>query len=106
MDAGEIEKGVEKGVEQNSAATTEWSVKEIGEADEASELKHSGMDTTTETFEPGGGVVDVTPSLGSEAQDELLLLAKPPPETLCNRGAPDHNSASHARRGGEREQQD
>ena len=44
MDAGEIEKWVE----QHSAATAQWSAKEINEAEEASELKPSGMDTTTE----------------------------------------------------------
>ena len=29
------------------------------------------MDTTTEAFEPGGGVGDVTPTLGSNAQDNI-----------------------------------
>ena len=47
-DAGEIEKGVE----QQSTATVEWSVKETNEAEEASELKPSGMNTTTTAFEP------------------------------------------------------
>ena len=35
------------------------------------------MDTTTEAFEPGGGVAEVTPTLGSKVQDEFLLVAKP-----------------------------
>ena len=73
MDAG----GIKKKVEQHSATTTEWSVKETDEAGEAPELILSSMYTTTEAFEPGGGVTDVTTTLGSEAQDEFPLVAKP-----------------------------
>ena len=70
MDAG----GIEKEVEEHSAAIAEWSARETDEAEEASELK---SDTTTEAFEPGGGVMQMTPTCGSEAQDEFLLVAKP-----------------------------
>ena len=58
MDAG----GIEKEVEEHSAAIAEWSARETDEAEEASEMKHYGMDTTTEAVEPGGGVAEVTPT--------------------------------------------
>ena len=35
------------------------------------------MDTNTEAFDPGGGAAEVAPTLGSEAQDECFLVAKP-----------------------------
>ena len=66
--------GIEKGVEQQSLAITEWSA-EIVTAEEAFKLGWSGMDTTTDAFEPGGGAVEMTPTHGSEAQDEVLLVA-------------------------------
>ena len=91
MDAGEIEKGVE----QQSAATVEWSVKETNEAEEASELKPSAMNTTTADFEPGGGLAEVTPKLGREAQDELLLVAKPSyPHPIDHSGTGGHLTMS------------
>ena len=34
------------------------------------------MDTTPDEFEPGGGVVKMTPTRGSEAQAEIPLVAK------------------------------
>ena len=77
MDTGEVEKGVE----QNSASTAEWSAKEIDEVEEASELKPPGLDTTSEAFEPGGVAAESTPTLGSKAQDEFLLEAKPSTQT-------------------------
>ena len=70
MDTGRIEEWVE----QQSAATAEWSVKGTPETEETSELEPSGMNTTTE---PGDGVVQVTSTLGSEVRDKLLLVAKP-----------------------------
>ena len=72
IDAGRIEKWVE----QKSAATAEWSAKRNNEAEEDSELRPPGIDTTTEAFEPGGRVAEVTPKLGSEAQDKLLPVEK------------------------------
>jgi hypothetical protein len=70
MDTGRIEEWVE----QQSAATAEWSVKGTPETEETSELEPSGMNTT---MEPGDGVVQVTSTLGSEDRDKLLLVAKP-----------------------------
>ena len=73
MDTGRIKEWVE----QQSAATAEWSVKGTHETEETSELEPSGMNTTTE---PGDGVVQVTSTLGtlgSEVRDKLLLVAKP-----------------------------
>ena len=60
MIAGGIEKGVER------STTMEWST-EIDIAEEASDMGWSGMDATTEAFEPGDGVVEMTPTRGSEA---------------------------------------
>ena len=70
MDTGRIKEWVE----QQSAATAEWSVKGTPEAEETSELEPSGMNTT---MEPGDGVVQVTSTLGSEDRDKLLLVAEP-----------------------------
>ena len=53
LDAGEIEEGIEQ--HSADAARAESSTKETNEAEEDSGVKPSGMDTTTEEFEPGGG---------------------------------------------------
>ena len=90
---------IEKEVEQHSAAIAEWSARETDEAEEASELKLSGMDTTTDAFEPGVEVAEMTPTCGSEAQDEFLLVAKHSLNPR-HRGEHDHKS------GGKCEQQD
>ena len=65
MNAG----GIEKEVEQHSAAASEWSVRETDEVEEAPELLTSGMDATTEAFEPGAGVAGVMSTIGSEDQE-------------------------------------
>ena len=46
------------------------------------------MKPTTEAFDSGGGVAEVIYTLGSEAQDELLLLAKPPLKHSVTEGLP------------------
>ena len=56
-DAGAIKRKVE----QQSVNIMEWSA-EIDMAAEASELGLPGMDTTTEAFKPGDGVVKMTPT--------------------------------------------
>ena len=90
--------GIEKEVEQQSLAITEWSAETVT-AEEAFKLGWSGMDTTTDAFEPGVEVAEMTPTRGSEAQDEFLLVAK---HSLnpWHRGEHDHKS------GGKCEQQD
>jgi hypothetical protein len=45
-------------------------------AEEASKLGWSGMDTTTDTFEPGCGIMEMAPTRGSEAQAGVSLVAK------------------------------
>ena len=85
MDAEENENWIE----QHSAATVEWSARKmdrkkgcmIYEAKEAFELKPSGLDTTTEAFEPGGWVAWVSPTLESEGQGKSPPVAKPHPGT-------------------------
>ena len=69
MIAGGIEKGVER------STTMEWST-EINIAEEASDMKCSGMDATTEAFEPGGGVVEMTPTRCSEAHAIASIMVK------------------------------
>ena len=77
-------RGIEKKAEQHSAATAEWGLKEINRNEEASELKPLGMNTTTEVFEPGGGVAEMTPTRGNEAKDKFLFVAKPPLNPLTH----------------------
>ena len=47
---------IENWVEQQSAATAEWSAKRNNEAEEDSKLRPPGIDTTSEAVEPGGSL--------------------------------------------------